>query len=125
MLGGTSDPAGAWTTQQVRNLLMDLGERAGTFRFPIRERDGRFSRSFDEVFAAGGVRIIKTPVRPPRANAFAERSAGTLRRECLDHLIICGERHLHTVPAEHERHFNHHRPHRGRSLRPRCAIPAR
>ena len=67
---------------------MDLGERANTFTFLIRDRDGRFVRPFDEVFAASGVRIIKTPVRSPRANAFAERFIGTLRRDCLDHLLI-------------------------------------
>ena len=118
VLGVTANPTGSWTAQQARNLLMDLGERAGRFKFLIRDRDGKFTAMFDYVFAGGGVRIIKTPVRSPRANSFAERYVGTLRRECLDHLLIHGERHLRTVLAEFESHYNHHRPHRGRSLHP-------
>ncbi|MET7338261.1 integrase core domain-containing protein [Nonomuraea sp. NPDC005650] len=102
------------------NRLMDLGERAGAFRFLIRDRDGWFSRSFDEVFTSADVRVIKTPVRSPRANAFAERIVGTLR----DHLLIHGERHLRKVLTEYERHFNHHRPHQGRSLRPPSHDPS-
>ena len=106
VLGVTANPTGSRTAQQARNLLMDLGERAGRFKFLIRDRDGKFASSFDYAFADGGVRIIKTPVRSPRANSFAERYVGTLRRECLDHLLIHGERHLRTVLAGFESHYN-------------------
>jgi putative transposase len=113
IVGLTTHPTGAWTVQQARNLLMDLGERAGGFKFLIRDRDGKFTAVFDEVFAGNGTRVIKTPVRSPQANAFAERFVGTLRRECLDHLLILGERHLRKVLAEFACHYNGHRPHQG------------
>jgi putative transposase len=83
---------------------MDLGERASRFRFLIRDRDSKFIREFDEVFAGNGMRVIRTPVRSPRASAFAERFVGTLRRECLDHVLILGDRHLRNVLAEYARH---------------------
>jgi putative transposase len=94
ILGVTAHPTGAWTAQQARNLLMDVGELAAWLRFLIRDRDIKFTAAFDDVLADTGVHIVKTPVRSPRANSFAERYIGTLRRACLDHLLIHGERHL-------------------------------
>ena len=118
VLGVTAHPTGAWTAQQARSLLMNLGERAGHFKFLVRDRDSKFTAAFDEVLAGNGVRIIKTPVRSPRANSFAERYVGTLRRECLDHLLIYGEQHLRQVLAAYARHYNEHRPHQSREQRP-------
>ena len=117
-MGVTASPTGAWTAQQARNLFMNLGERAGHFKFLIRDRDSKFTCAFDEVLAGNGMRIIKTPVRSPRANSFAERYVGTLRRECLDHLLIYGARHLRQILVEYARHYNDHRPHSHGDQRP-------
>ena len=123
ILGVTAHPTGAWTAQQARNLLMELGERACRVKFLLRDRDSQFTAAFDGVFAGNGARIIKTPVRSPRANSFAERFVGTLRRECLDHLLILGERHLRNVLAEYMRHYNGHRPHQALHQRPPLREP--
>src|SRR6185312_16213754 len=110
--GITAHPTGDWVTQQARNLLMDLGDRADRLRFLIRDRDSKFTAAFDAVFVGADIRIIGTPVRAPRANAIAERFIGTLRRECLDHILITGPHHLAVVLREYIEHYNIHHPHR-------------
>jgi putative transposase len=112
IVGITAHPTGAWVTQQARNLFMDLDDRADRFRFLVRDRYSKFTAAFDAVFASADIRIIRTPIRAPRANAIAERFIGTLRRECLDHLLITGPRHLDVVLREYVQHYNAHRPHR-------------
>jgi transposase InsO family protein len=116
--GITAHPTGAGLTHQARNLLMDLGDHATPFRFLIRDRDSKFTDAFDAVFAGADIRIIRTPVRAPRANAIAERFIGTLRRECLDHLLSTGPRHLAAVLREFAQHYNLHRPHRSLRQQP-------
>jgi putative transposase len=112
VMGITAHPTAAWVTQQARNLSMLLSERVHPVKFLIRDRDTKFTATFDEVFRSEGTRIIRTPVRAPRANAFAERFIGTLRRECLDRTLIFGRRHLDGVLANYVAHYNGHRPHR-------------
>jgi transposase InsO family protein len=118
LAGITAHPTGAWVAQQARNLLMDLDDRADQFRFLIRDRDSKFTAAFDGVFTGADIRIINTPVRAPRANAIAERFIGTLRHECLDHLLIIGTRHLTAVLREYIDHYNGHRPHRALHQQP-------
>ncbi|MEV4365967.1 integrase core domain-containing protein [Nonomuraea sp. NPDC049637] len=112
VLGATEHPTGLWVAQQARNLMIELGDRAEGLRFLIRDRDTKFTTIFGEVFTAEGIHIIKTPPRAPRANAFAERWIGGLRREVLDRILIVNARHLRRVLAIYEAHFNEHRPHR-------------
>jgi putative transposase len=112
VLGVTAQPAGTWGTQQARNLLLELGDRAGQFRFLIRDRDTKFTAAFDTVFAAEGIQVLRTPVQAPRANAFAERWVGTVRREVLDRMLLVSRWHLRAVLAEYVAHYNGHRPHR-------------
>jgi putative transposase len=110
--GITAHPTGSWVVQQARNLSVVLADRAHPVKFLIRDRDAKFTSSFDEVFRSENIRIIRTPIRAPRANAFAERFVGTIRRECLDRILIFGRRHLERVLAEYIAHYNEHRPHR-------------
>ena len=115
LAGVTAHPDSGWVTQTARNLSWDLRGR-GRFRYLIRDRDSKYTRSFDAVFAADGIEAILTPVRAPRANAFAERWVRTVRRECLDWTLVLGRRHLERVLREYVAHYNAKRPHRGIDL---------
>jgi putative transposase len=124
ILGTTRHPTGTWTTQQARNLLLDLDDRAATFRFLVRDRAGQFTASFDATLAGAGIDTVRIPPRCPRANCYAERFVGTARAELTDRILIFGERHLRTVLARYSTHYNGRRPHRAlRLLPPRSDHP--
>jgi putative transposase len=113
-LGGvTAHPTGDWTVQQARNLAITLGKRFENIKFLVRDRGSNFTASFDAVFQAAGTRIVRSAVQAPRMNAICERLVGTLRREFLDRMLILGERHLRSVLAEYQVHYNTARPHQG------------
>ena len=110
----TAHPDSAWVTQQARNLAIE--QRLIGIQFLVRERDAKFSGPFDEVFRTEDVRVIRTPIRAPKANAFAERFVRTVRFECLDHVLVHGRRHLERVLRTYVEHYSRERPHRGLGL---------
>jgi len=112
----TVHPDSAWVTQQARNLAMNLDGRSPAIRFLIRDRDTKFSRSFDTVLRSEGMRVIRTPIQAPNANAYAERVVETIRAECLDWTLILGRRHLDRTLRTYAEHYNRQRPHRALSL---------
>ena len=116
ILGVTDRPNGAFVTQVARNLVSDLVDRGRSIKFLIRDRDTKFTATFDEVFRSEGIRVIRTPVRSPRANAYPERWVRTVRNECLDHMLIFGRGHLERLRREHDTRYNNQRPHRGIDL---------
>jgi transposase InsO family protein len=114
----TAHPNSAWVTQQARNLAMALDDRSPAIRFLIRDRDSKYSRSFDAVLRSEGMRVIRTPFRAPNANAHAERVIETIRIECLDWTLILGRRHLDQTLRIYAEHYNRQRPHRAIRLAP-------
>jgi transposase InsO family protein len=118
LAGITANPTGAWTTQAARNLFLRHTDQLIGARALVRDRGSQFVDSFDEIFRTQGLKILKTPVRSPVANAFAERWIGTLRRELLDRTIIWNQRQLERLVVDYIDHYNVHRPHRSLGQRP-------
>jgi putative transposase len=124
ILGVTRHPTGEWATQQARNFMFAVGERADGFRFLVRDRDTKFTASFDAVFADAGLEVLRSPPRAPKANAYAERWVSTIRGECLDRMLIFGESQLVQVLTAYAAHYNVHRPHRALEQRSPMAVDA-
>jgi putative transposase len=116
--GVTAHPSREWAVQQARNTAADLNTHMESLRFPLRDRDGKYGQSFNAVFEADGIDVIKSAPRAPRMNAHGERVIGSIRREALDHILITNQAHARQVLAAYQRHYNTHRPHRSRDQLP-------
>jgi Integrase core domain len=112
LVGVTANPNGVWVAQQARNLIMTVADQEQRPRFLIRDRDSKFTAGFDEIFRSEGIRVIRAPIAAPRAKAHAERWVGSVRRECLDRILIVSRTHLERVLREYVAYYNTHRPHR-------------
>jgi putative transposase len=124
ILGVTLHPTGEWTTQQARNLTMDLGEQAHRVKFMIRDRGSNYTAAFDAVLADAGIRTVLCNIRTPRMNAIAERWIGGCRRELLDRTLVWNQPHLRRILRQYEAHHNQHRPHRSlKSAAPLKPLP--
>jgi len=124
LAGVTANPNGAWVTQQARNLIMTVADQEQRPRFLIRDRDRKFTAGFDEIFRSEGIKVVRAPIAAPRAKAHAERWVGTVRRECLDRILIVSQTHLERVLQEYAAYYNTHRPHRSVEQQPPLAETA-
>jgi transposase InsO family protein len=113
LAGVTANPNGIWVAQQARQVMWKLGERNPPCRFLIRDRDKKYVEAFDTLFRSEGIKVIRTPVRAPNANAYAERWVRSVREECLDHLLILNQAHLWRVLKRYVEYYNEARPHQG------------
>jgi len=116
LAGVTANPDAAWVTQQERNVAMDLNDQSLAVRIVLRDHDAKFTRSFDDVFGSEGGQVLRTPIRAPKANAYAERWVQTARAECLDWMLVLGRRHLLRLLRGYVCHYNQQRPHRSLAL---------
>lgn len=124
ILGATTRPTADWTTQLARNLVMDLQDAGSRATFMIRDRDSKFTATFDAVLADAGLRIVLSGIQTPRMNAIMERWVGTCKREVMDRTLIWNQAHLLHTLREFEHFNNEHRPHRTlRSAAPLRLLP--
>ena len=121
--GVTAHPSGAWVTQQARNLLRTLNEEEKRPQIVIRDRDVKLTKAFDDFVQSKDVTVIRTPIAAPKAKAHAERWVGSVRRECLDRILIVSQGHLKRVLHAYVAHHNEHRPHRALAQRPPILKP--